>query len=77
MDFVSNIKNNERIRESLIGLKSSDVENNIVKDLELKDKLIELLGNEDPKVRKNCAVLLGYYPETFDVLYNAYRIEKT
>lgn len=78
MDFVSNIKNNERIRESLIGLKTlSDEELLFKSDQELKEKLIALLNHEDPKVRKNSAILLGHYDDTIDILLNAYQQEKT
>lgn len=76
MDFVSNIKNNEQIRESLIELKSHD-ELKFKNDQELKRKLIDLLNHEDPKVRKNSAILLGYYEDTIDVLLKAYQQEKT
>ncbi|WP_028042430.1 hypothetical protein [Candidatus Stoquefichus massiliensis] len=76
MDFVSNIKNNERIRESLIELKAHD-ELKLDNDQELKMKLIDLLNHEDPKVRKNSAILLGYYEDTVDVLLKAYQQEKT
>ena len=69
MDFATNIKNNEQIRESLIGLKLQvQKEASIQNDTELKDKLIHLLNDEDPKVRKNSAVLLGHYPGTVDIL---------
>ena len=78
MDFATNIKNNEQIRESLIGLKLQvQKEASIQNDTELKDKLIHLLNDEDPKVRKNSAVLLGHYPGTVDILLEAYKHEKT
>ena len=31
---------------------------------------------EDPKVRKNSAILLGHYDDTIDILLNAYQQEK-
>lgn len=78
MDLIRGIKNNENIRESLIELKNDiHVAQKIKSDLELKDKLIELLTHEDPKVRKNSASLLGYYSNVFDVLFHAYLQEKT
>lgn len=78
MDCVYNIKNNENIRESLIELKSiSKTKSAVMKDKELKDKLIELLTHEDPKVRKNSAILLGEYPHTIDILLKAYHAETT
>lgn len=76
MDFVSNIKNNEKIRESLIELKAHD-ELKLKNDQELKGKLIDLLNHEDPKIRKNSAILLGHYEDTIDVLLKAYQQEKT
>lgn len=77
MDLIRGIKNNENIRESLIELKNDiHVAQKIKSDLELKDKLIELLTHEDPKVRKNSASLLGYYSNVFDVLFHAYLQEK-
>lgn len=78
MDFVDNIKNNEKIKESLIALKAqASQEVNFTDDLELKNKLISLLQDENPKVRKNSAVLLGYFPDTFSILFQAYQDEKT
>ena len=59
MDLVNSIKSNEHIRESLIRLKSMDqCDSFIQQDLQLKQKLIELLSHEDPKIRKNSAILL-------------------
>lgn len=78
MDFVSNIKNNEHIRESLIELKSlTQNKSQVFKDQELKMKLIDLLKHDDPKVRKNSAVLLGQYEDTIEILLKAYRLEET
>lgn len=78
MDFVSNIKNNEQIRESLSGLKAVIQEDkSIQEDYELKDKLTLLLQDEDPKIRKSCAILLGHYPHTIDILLDAYDHEET
>ena len=78
MDFVRNIKNNKQIRESLIGLKN-DIkdDSHILEDEELKNKLMELLKDDDPKVRKNSAILLGYYPQTVPILLDAYQQETT
>ena len=57
MDCVSNIKNNEQIRESLIELKSLAGNDSLIKnDQELKEKLIDLLKNDDQKIRKNSAI---------------------
>lgn len=78
MDFVSNIKNNQHIRESLIELKSlTQTKSSFTEDQELKGKLIDLLNHEDPKVRKNSAVLLGQYDDTIDILLKAYHLEHT
>lgn len=73
MDFINNIKSNEHVRESLIGLKQCHA--SIKDDLELKKQLISLLSDFDPKVRKNSAVLLGQYDNTIDVLLDAYQKE--
>lgn len=77
MDCISNIKKNECIRESLIELKSIATRKQIREDKELKEKLVELLSHEDPKVRKNCAIILGEYQDTIDLLLNAYHREDT
>lgn len=78
MDCVRNIKNNQNVRESLIQLKTLIQENHSInQDEELKNTLIKLLDHDDPKVRKNSAVILGYYHHTVDVLFNAYYREQT
>jgi len=78
MDWVCNIKSNEKIRESLIELKANADKNHLwIQDDDFKNKLIELLKSEDPKVRKNSAILLGYYANTIDLLLQAYYQEKT
>ena len=78
MDFVSNIKNNEQIRESLILLKEEiKKDGKIQADDELKEKLVTLLNDEDPKVRKNSAIVLGHYQNVADVLLRAYLQEET
>lgn len=78
MDFVGNIKNNEQVRESLIELKALTQKGfSIRDDIKLKDNLIDLLEDEDPKIRKNSAVLLGNYDNTAGVLLRAYYHEKT
>lgn len=78
MDFVKDIKNDVHTRESLIELKK-EVQNgySIQNDVQLKNKLIELLNHDDAKIRKNSALLLGYYPDTVDILLKAYELEKT
>lgn len=78
MDFVGNIKNNEQIRESLIILKEEiKKDSQIQADDELKEKLMTLLNDEDPKIRKNSAIVLGYYQNVVDVLLKAYHQETT
>ena len=78
MDCVCNIKNNEKLRESLIELKSIvKNEPELLDDRELEDKLLLCLSHEDPKVRKNSAILLGYYPHTTQALLDAYHQETT
>ena len=78
MDLVNSIKSNEHIRESLIRLKSMDQYDSFIQqDLQLKQKLIELLSHEDPKIRKNSAILLGKYQDTIEILLEAYEHEKT
>ena len=59
MDLINSIKRNESIRESLIRLKaSSQCDSLLQKDQQFKQKLIEFLSHEDPKVRKNSAILV-------------------
>lgn len=78
MDFVNNIMHDENIRESLIEMKRFfNKSSSLNKDLQLKNKLITLLDHEDPKVRKNVAILLGYYEDCIPVLLKAYHVEKT
>lgn len=76
MDCVSKIKSNIDIRESLIALKNKN-DPSLMKDPQLKEKLIQLLTHDDPKIRKNSAILLGYYADSFDVLFQAYQQENT
>jgi len=78
MDAINRIKKNQNLRESLIELKNSVQKGyTIHNDLELKEKLVETLNHEDPKIRKNSALLLGFYPDTIDILFNAYKQELT
>ncbi|MEG0593094.1 MAG: hypothetical protein RR512_07240 [Coprobacillus sp.] len=77
MGLIENIKNGTQIKESLIELKSLIDEYDFDEDQDLKQALIELLDNEDPKIRKNCAVLLGEYNDTTEVLLEAYQKETT
>ncbi|MCD8027179.1 MAG: hypothetical protein LUF02_00615 [Erysipelotrichaceae bacterium] len=75
MDLSSKIKNNIDIRDSLIAMKSqiSSLDTN---DEELKEQLIKLLSDEDAKIRKNSAILLGYFPNTISLLLELYKQEK-
>ena len=78
MDLINSIKRNESIRESLIRLKaSSQCDSLLQKDQQFKQKLIEFLSHEDPKVRKNSAILLGKYANTVNILLDAYDQEQT
>lgn len=78
MKCVKNIKDNINVRESLIELKTViQKDHTVIKDKELKQNLINLLNNEDPKVRKNSAILLGVYQDTAELLLDAYKKETT
>lgn len=78
MDLLKYKENNEKLREVLIGLKKDIQKQEFIdRNQDLKDQLIELLNNDDPKVRKNSALLLGYFPYTVDILLNAYNKEET
>ncbi|MEG0276286.1 MAG: hypothetical protein RR630_04580 [Coprobacillus sp.] len=77
MDLINNIKNKINIKESLIELKSLTDEYDFESNQDLKDMLIDLLNNEDPKIRKNCALLLGQYKDTGVLLIEAYQKETT
>lgn len=78
MDLIDSMKRNESIRESLIRLKAlAQCDSLLQKDQQFKLKLIEFLSHEDPKVRKNSAILLGKYANTVDILLDAYDQEQT
>ena len=78
MKCVENIKNNINVRESLIELKAViQKDHTVIKDKALKQNLINLLNDEDPKVRKNSAILLGVYQDTAELLLDAYKNETT
>lgn len=78
MDWLKEIRNNENLRETLIELKQHIQKDHFVEEhQELKEELIKLLHHEDPKVRKNCALLVGCYPGTVDILLDAYNNENT
>ena len=74
MDLVSNILNDRNVRESLIELKKDFKAND---NIQLRKKLILLLEHEDPKVRKNAALLLGTYKDSIPELLRAYEKENT
>lgn len=77
MVLATNIKKGIDVKDSLIAMKS-DIKNSLdINDDELKEKLIELLSNEDAKIRKNSAILLGNFPNTVNELLMAYNQEKT
>lgn len=78
MELVKNVLNENNLRESLIELKKVFRDDtSFSHNLQLRDKLIFLLEHEDPKVRKNAALLLGYYEDSLSVLIKAYCNEKT
>lgn len=78
MECVSNIKNHIQIRESLIELKKWMAEGHgVIGDDQLLNCLLQLLSDQDPKIRKNVAVILGYYPHMCKVLLDAYHQETT
>lgn len=81
---LEQLKQHQSVRENLIELK------NLLKDKEnivsLKDSqkyspdiFVELLGDEDPKIRKNSALILGMLDEKecVQALFEAYQQEKT
>ena len=74
MSAISNILNDVQLRDSLIQLKQEKIN---IDNLELKDKLVSLLSHEDPKVRKNTAIILGQYNDMIAVLLQAYMQEET
>lgn len=79
IEEISNkILHDQETRASLIALKnelSDDVE---LRNDELYHKLVDLLQDEDPKVRKNAAILLGYFKRSNvkDLLLDGYHHEK-
>ncbi|MDE6954136.1 MAG: methyltransferase domain-containing protein [Erysipelotrichales bacterium] len=78
MDCVNHIMNNINVRESLISLKRIiENEPSLSLNIDLKEQLILLLDHEDPKVRKNTAIILGYFQNTAALLLKAYYKEKT
>lgn len=77
MDCVINIKKNQNLRESLIELKTLiNKDLSLLNDMELKEKIKALLNHEDPKVRKNVAVILGKYKDCVELLLDAYQQEQ-
>lgn len=78
MNLTENILSDINLRKSLIELRKSFQEDaSFELPSQLKDKLVCLLKYEDPKVRKNAAILLGYYQGTIPVLLEAYYHEET
>ena len=77
MDLITNILNDTNLRESLIALKSEKNLNLIKGNKDLKNKLITLLKYEDPKVRKNAALLMGNYDDCIPYLLDAYKSDST
>ncbi len=78
MDCINNIKNNINLRESLIEMKTMMSKGlSAPKDHELIFKLKELLKHEDPKVRKNTAIIIGQLTESVELLLDSYHHEET
>ena len=77
MDLITNILNDINLRESLIALKAENNDKLIKGNHELKNKLILLLSHEDPKVRKNAALLMGNYEDCIPYLLDAYKNDNT
>lgn len=77
MDLILNILNDINLRESLITLKCDNNARLIRANSELKDKLILLLKHEDPKVRKNAALLMGHFKDCVPYLLDAYKCDDT
>ena len=82
-DFYYNIVNGLNVKENLLSLKETlktPIKGSREKDALLSilngdfSVLTELLKNEDPKIRKNTAIVLGILeaPENLDALYEAY-----
>lgn len=77
-EIIEFIKNNQQLRKSLIELKSkSDGSEEYFHDKELYLTLISYLTNDDPKVRKNSALLIGMFQEddVVEVLLSHYEKE--
>ena len=78
-DFSIRIINDQDIRQSLIAFKNAIGEENVeIKNDELYEKLVSLLKDEDPKIRKNAAIILGSFKKASvkDVLLTGYKNEK-
>ena len=76
-EISDKILRGQDVRASLIALKntlSDDVE---IRDEGLYNKLVELLKDEDPKIRKNAAILLGSFKKTGvkEILLDGYHHE--
>lgn len=75
---IERIKNNEQLRTSLIELKSNSEGHEVYfEDKELYSVLVDYLTHEDPKVRKNSALLVGMFDQNdvVDVLLEHYMKE--
>lgn len=78
--MVSNIYNNTDLRSSLSKLRKEIKSNKTyLENPKLYKKLITCLDNEDPKVRKNAALLIGLfnYEDVVNILLEAYNKEGT
>ncbi len=60
-ELIEGILGDNEVRDHLIALKNDMTDEDHLTDEALYKKLVLLLDDEDPKVRKNAALLLGYY----------------
>lgn len=74
---IKNILADIDLRQNLIKLKNSMTAQDTLSG-QIVDKLVECLHNEDPKVRKNAALLLGYTkdPQMASLLLEEYKKEE-
>lgn len=77
---IENIKVNQQLRASLIEIKTNSQGNeSYFQDYDFYLKLISYFDHDDPKVRKNSALIVGMFSfkDVVDVLLKGYDQEKT
>ncbi len=78
MDLETRILTEELSRDILLQLKENiDSYPNIIHNESIEQKLKEGLSHSDPKIRKNCALLLGRFSGVGQFLLDAYFKEET